>query len=133
MKPELVRHWGRLILRFLVDGAATSLLLDSYTFRASLWHYGCETSGMTRTIEIPLPEELLQLVDGKAHNAGLDRDTYIRAVLSREVAGEPSINEILSSFRTQVAESGITDRELDQLFSEAREESFGNRTQPERK
>jgi hypothetical protein len=82
---------------------------------------------MTRTIEIPFPEELLRLVDDKAHKSGLDRDTYIRAVLSKEVATEPSISEILSSFRYQVAQSGIDDEELDRLFSAAREESHTKR------
>lgn len=78
---------------------------------------------MTRTIKIPFPEELLRRVDEKAESAGLGRDAYIRAVLSKEVAGEPSIDEILSHVRDQVAASAIGDEELDHLFSEAREES----------
>ena len=82
---------------------------------------------MTRTIEIPFPEELLQLVDEKAESTGLDRDTYVRAVLSNDVAGEPSISEILSSFRNHVADSGIKNEELDRLFFEAREESCQER------
>ncbi len=82
---------------------------------------------MTRTIEIPLPEELLRLVDEKAQSAGLQRDAYIRTILSKDVTGEPSISEILSSFRTQVASSGISDEELDRLLFEAREESYRER------
>lgn len=82
---------------------------------------------MTRTIEIPLPEELLRLVDEKAHSTGLERDDYIRAVLSKEVAGEPSISEILAPFRDQVANNGISDEELNRLFSETREESYRER------
>ena len=82
---------------------------------------------MTRTIEIPLPEELLRLVDEKAQSAGLGRDAYIRAILSKDVTGEPSISEILSSFRSQVGSSGISDEELDRLFFEAREESYRER------
>lgn len=82
---------------------------------------------MTRTIEIPLPEELLRLVDEKAHSTGLERDAYIRAVLSKEVAGEPSISDILAPFRDLVASSGINDEELDRLFSESREESYRRR------
>ena len=82
---------------------------------------------MTRTIEIPLPEELLRLVDEKAHSTGLERDDYIRAVLSKEVAGEPSISEILAPFRDQVANNGISDEELNCLFSETREESYRER------
>ncbi len=82
---------------------------------------------MTRTIEIPLSEELLRLVDEKAQSAGLGRDAYIRAILSKDVTGEPSIGEILSSFRFQVGCSGISDEELDRLFFEAREESYRER------
>jgi hypothetical protein len=84
---------------------------------------------MTRTIEIPLPEELLKLVDQKAQNAGLEREDYIRAVLSKDVKGEPSISEILAPFRDQVVRSGVGDEELDRLFSEAREESYRERSQ----
>jgi hypothetical protein len=79
---------------------------------------------MTQTIEIPLPEELLRLVDEKAQSAGLKRDAYIRAVLSKDVTGEPSMSDVLSSFRAEVAGSGISDKELDRLFVEARDESY---------
>jgi len=79
---------------------------------------------MTRTIEIPLPEELLKLIDEKAQVTGLKRDAYIRAVLSKDVKGECSISEVLASFRDQVTASGISDEELDRLFSEARDESY---------
>jgi hypothetical protein len=82
---------------------------------------------MTQTIEIPLPEELVRLVDAKAQSAGLKREAYIRAVLSRDVMGAPSISEALFPFRDQVASSGITDGELEQLFNEAREESYRDR------
>ena len=79
---------------------------------------------MTRTIELPLPEELLRLVDEKAQIAGLPREAYIRAVLSKDARGEPSVSEILAPFRDQVAGSGISDEELDRLFCKAREESY---------
>lgn len=55
---------------------------------------------MTQTIEIPLSETLLHLLDDKAQSIGLDRDTYIRAVLSKDVAGELSIGEILLTSRS---------------------------------
>jgi len=84
---------------------------------------------MTRTIELPLPEELLRLVDDRARTAGLPREAYIRAVLSKDVSGEPSVSEILAPFRDQVADSGIGDEELDRLFSQARGESYRERSQ----
>lgn len=83
---------------------------------------------MTRTIELPIPEELLRLVDESARTAGAPRKAYIRAVLSKDVRSEPSISEILAPFRDQVAGSGIGDEELDRLFSQAREESYGERS-----
>ncbi|PYV16141.1 MAG: hypothetical protein DMG07_08385, partial [Acidobacteria bacterium] len=81
----------------------------------------------TRTIEIPIPEDLLKLVDDRARNAGLKREEYIRAVLSKDVTGEPSLSEILAPFRDQVAASGISDEELARLFSGAREDSYRER------
>jgi hypothetical protein len=48
---------------------------------------------------------------------------YIRVVLSKEMMGEPSISEILAPFRDQVLSSGLSNDELDRLFSEARERS----------
>src|SRR5271165_1869275 len=83
---------------------------------------------MTRTIEIPIPEELLRLVDERAQTAGLPREAYIRAILSKDVRSEPSISEVLAPFRDQVAGSGISDEELDHLFSRAREESYRGRS-----
>src|SRR5713226_1329329 len=82
---------------------------------------------MTRTIELPLPDELLRLIDEKARCAGLEREAYIRAVLSKDVSGEPSISEILAPLRDQVLSSGVSDEELDRLFSEARAESYQQR------
>ena len=75
---------------------------------------------MTQTIELPLPEELLKRLDDKAQRAGVERTSYIRSLLVKGV-GEPTISEILAPFREQVADSGITDIELDRLFSQARE------------
>ena len=83
---------------------------------------------MMRTIEIPLSEDLLRLLDEKARIAGLAREAYIRAVLSKDVSSEPSISEILARFRDQVASSGIGDNELDRLFSQAREEAYRDRS-----
>jgi hypothetical protein len=82
---------------------------------------------MTQTIELPIPEELLRLVDERAHTAGLPREANIRAVLSKDVGGEPCISEILAPFRNQVAGSGMSDKALDDLFSQAREEWYRER------
>ena len=82
---------------------------------------------MTRTIEIPIPDELLTLIDQRARREGVERAEYIQAVLSREMKTDASVSEILAPFRAEVAASGITDEELNGLFEEAREESFNAR------
>jgi hypothetical protein len=82
---------------------------------------------MTQTIELPLPEDLLRLLDDRAKTAGLAREAYIRAVLLEVVNAEPSVSEILAPFRNQVAECGIRDEELERLFSQARDESYRER------
>jgi hypothetical protein len=83
---------------------------------------------MTRTIELSIPDELLQRVDERAQAAGLQRDVYIRSVLSRDVNSGPSIGEILSEFRYQVTASAIGDHELDGLFEQARNEAHHHST-----
>jgi|ERR1700722_10238635 hypothetical protein len=82
---------------------------------------------MTQTIELPLPEELLRLVDERAQIAGLARDAFIRSVLQNVVTSGPSLGETLGPFRDQVTGSGLSDQELDRLFSEARDESYRER------
>jgi len=44
-----------------------------------------------------------------------------------EVLRKPSLDEILGPFRKQVAESGITDDELDTFFEEPRDEVWRER------
>jgi hypothetical protein len=63
----------------------------------------------------------------KARTSGLKREDFIRAVLSREVTGVPSLSEILTPFRDQIAASGMSDEDLTRLFSTAREETFRER------
>jgi hypothetical protein len=60
---------------------------------------------VTRTIEVPILDDPLQLVDERARKSGLKREDYIRVVLSREVTAAPSISEILAPFREQVKAS----------------------------
>lgn len=77
---------------------------------------------MVRIIKLPIPDELLWLVDERARAAGLRREAYIPAVLFRDANAKPSISQILSAFHGQVAASGVSDDELDNLFAAARKE-----------
>jgi len=79
---------------------------------------------MTRTIEIPITEELLRLLDARVRQSGLKREEYISTLLSKDLSGPPTLSEVLAPFREQVSASGATDEELAHLFSAAREEAF---------
>lgn len=53
-------------------------------------------------------------------------------VLQNVVTSEPSLGEIPGPFRDLVTGSGLSDQELDRLFSEARDESDRERNTPNR-
>jgi len=65
----------------------------------------------------------LQLLERKAQTAGLNWEEYVSAALSRELNTPRTLNDVLAGFRTQVIANGISDRELDRLFSAARHEA----------
>ncbi len=78
---------------------------------------------MVHTIEVPIPDELLRLIDQRARRAGIERQEYIRAVLSRDVASGPSMSDVLAPLRKEVAASGMSDEEIEELFARARQDS----------
>ena len=82
---------------------------------------------MPRTIEISVSEELLHVLDERAKRSGVALEEYASALLSRDLSAPPTMSEVLEPFREAVAASGITDSELAQLFSEARDEAYGER------
>lgn len=84
---------------------------------------------MSVTIEVPIPDDLVPLLEQKARGAGLDPDAYVRAIVSRDLTGPRRLDEVLSAFRAQVAASGISDAELSDLFSAARNE-LGSESKP---
>jgi hypothetical protein len=76
------------------------------------------------TIEVTdVPDETLRLLDERVRQQGGDRAEYIRQLLDKDLRS-PSLTELLAPFREQVVESGLDEEELDQLFTEAREEVF---------
>ena len=82
---------------------------------------------MARTIEIPVSDDLLRLLDERARRSGLKREDYVSALLSKDLAGPPTLAQVLAPFRKQVAASGVTDNELQQLFTQAREDPHRER------
>jgi len=87
---------------------------------------------MSMTIEVPIPDDLIPRLEQKARSAGLDREQYVRALVSRELAGPRTFDEILGGFREEVTANGISDSELDQLFDSARQDSLAEHKNPRR-
>ncbi|CAN5376842.1 hypothetical protein BH20ACI1_BH20ACI1_30650 [soil metagenome] len=83
------------------------------------------------TITIDLPSEVEIALQKKAMADGKDVRNYIEDSL-RKLALQPSLDEILAPFRREVAESGISDDELDVLVEEAREEIYQEKLAKER-
>jgi Ribbon-helix-helix protein, copG family len=80
---------------------------------------GASETLVTRTVEVWIPDDLLQLIDERARKSGLTREDYIRAVLAREGTRTAPINEILAPLREQVKATGTTDDDLALLFYRA--------------
>ncbi len=79
-------------------------------------------SPQTATLKITgLLFETLQALDVKAQQSGKSVEEYARELIEEDVATPgPTFDEILAPIRQEVAESGITDDELDELFMQAR-------------
>ena len=76
------------------------------------------------TIEVTdISEETLRLLDERVRQHGGDRAEYLRHLLDQDLHSL-TLSELLAPFREQVAESGMGEDELDQLFMEVREEAF---------
>jgi hypothetical protein len=80
------------------------------------------------TLTIQLTPEVERLVAARAAERGQDVQAVVSELIERGIRSEPTIEEILAPFREQVAESGMTESELDDLFEEARNEVHQERT-----
>ena len=54
-----------------------------------LWSrcYSSDKEDMSVTIEVQLPDDLIPLLEHKARGAGLDREQYLRSIVSRDLTG----------------------------------------------
>jgi hypothetical protein len=77
---------------------------------------------MTITITLP-PETEQKLLDRAAHT-GQDAASLARDLIERGLDAVPTIDDILTPFRREVAASGLSDAELDALFEEQRQETW---------
>jgi hypothetical protein len=83
------------------------------------------------TITIDLPPEVEESVKTQAAKEGLPLEDYVTALVQEgtrrrdriDRLAEKSFNEILVPFRRNVEDSGMSDEELDSLFTTARKEA----------
>jgi len=74
------------------------------------------------TIHVPFPDDQMAALRRKAEGLGVEVEKYISDLVARELQRPQSLNEVLAGFREQVAASGISDEELDELFIASRKE-----------
>ena len=76
------------------------------------------------TILLELEPEIESRLEKRAKDNGYDVNGYLRKLIEKGVNRPQTLDEILAPFRQAVEESGISDEELDSLFTEARKEVF---------
>lgn len=78
------------------------------------------------SITISLPPETEEKLRRRAAESGVAPDAFARQVLEQVLNGTrrpvQRLNEILAPFRKEVEESGLTDDELKDFFTEVRDE-----------
>jgi len=78
------------------------------------------------TISISLSPAAEAKLREKAAATGQPLDVYASKVLEH-AATAPSVDEVLESFRRQVAASGMSDDELDAFFEDIRDKAYRDR------
>lgn len=78
-------------------------------------------------LTIELPKDVEKKLAERAARSGKTAEVVARELIEQAVRGERTLDEILRPFRDEVAASGISDAELDQLFDEARDEAHAAR------
>ena len=77
---------------------------------------------LTITVTLELEPEVESLLEKRARAEGCDVKGYVEKLVDKEVHRERTFDEILAPFRDAVERSGISDDDLDALFTEARRE-----------
>jgi hypothetical protein len=83
------------------------------------------------TITIDLPPDLEESVKTQAAKDGVPLEDYVAALVQEgtrrrdriDLLSEKPFDEILAPFRRNVEESGVSDEELDDIFTEARKDA----------
>lgn len=87
------------------------------------------------TITIDLPPDVEEAVKIQAAKDGLPLEAYVTSLVQEgtkrrdriDLLAEKPFDEILAPFRRNVEESGMSDEELDGLFTKARKEDSRQR------
>jgi hypothetical protein len=74
------------------------------------------------TVTLELEPEVESLLEKRARAEGCDVKGYVERLVEKEVNRGRTFDEILAPFRDAVERSGISNEELDALFTEARRE-----------
>lgn len=77
-------------------------------------------------LQVPLSPDTEARLREQARARGEDVSLYAAGLLKKALSA-PSIEELLGPFRKQVAESGISDEELDSLGESLRDEVWHDR------
>ena len=89
---------------------------------------------ISSTSEISMRLKLSKLAQQKlakqAQELGRPVDEYASELLEQAIT-HPTVDELLAPFRKQVADSGMSDQELDAFFEDVREKAFRERRRPE--
>lgn len=76
------------------------------------------------TVTLELEPKVESLLEKRAKADGCDVQGYVKKLIEKDVNRKRTFDEILAPFRQAVEESGISDDELDALFTQARKEVF---------
>jgi plasmid stability protein len=80
---------------------------------------------------ISLPPDLENKLRQRAADVGKDASTFAREALEESLRGPRTLDEILAPFRKQVAQSGMSDREMDEFYESLRDEAWQERQDSE--
>jgi hypothetical protein len=83
---------------------------------------GPRLGSLTMTVTLELEPEVESLLEKRARAEGCDVKGYVKKLVEKEVNRERTFDEILAPFRNAVERSGITEEELDTLFTDTRRE-----------
>lgn len=82
----------------------------------------CEGS-LTMTVTLELEPEVETLLEKRARAEGCDVKGYVERLVEKEVNRARTFDEILAPFRDAVERSGISDEELETLFTASRRDA----------